>query len=683
MSALSPFAPTSSDLPRANSSVESSLAADNGGVSPDGGEPRSRGQKRFAKLAWIVLIYAVFTVLLGAFVRSSVSGDGCGTSWPLCDGGTLLPHMPGLENVGIADLFGKLTNPGAYAGQIGEVRAELLRKIVEFSHRSSTLPLVLGVVALFGWGRFAFPRKSLVRVGTGIAVLFIVFESLIGAVLVKKGLVTNDASQMRALMMPVHLISTFVLLTGLSMTAWYSSGKARLQLRDQGALGGLALLGLALTLWVSLNGSFSALGGMIYHYASHQELFAAATAPDAPFLVAAKVRHPYGAAGIAMVLSLVGGLLMHLRPSADTRRFAYSLWFLLTAQMLCGIVSVLLMAPPYMQILHLALADVLWIDLVLLCASALAVGVPHVEMQHIPRAVLDGARATTKDYVALTKPRVISLLLFTTLMGMFIAAGGWPGQTFLSGLWLLVATGAGLYAAAGSSNAINMVCERDLDVRMERTASRPCVTERIHPRAALWFAFGLEAFSFGLLWWSANLLAATLALAGLVVYVNVYTLLLKRRTWSNIVIGGAAGAFPPLVGFAAVSNDLTPLAWLLFALVFVWTPVHFWALAILIKDDYAKAGVPMLPVVKGNRYTVAQIALYGVVTVTISMVPLWFGLSWVYAVAAVVLNVLLARGCLTLWRNIDDRKSASGLFHYSMIYLALLFLAMAVDKSVL
>ena len=681
MSAFTPTAPTPADLQSASQSVDSAASASVAAASQT--PQRSRGQQRFAKLAWVTLVYAVFTVLLGAFVRSSVSGDGCGTSWPLCDGGSVLPHMPGLENVGIADLIGKLTNPGAYAAQIGDVRAELLRKIVEFSHRSSTLPLVLGVVALFVWARFAFPRRSPVRVGTGIAMLFIVFESLIGAVLVKKGLVTDNASQMRALMMPVHLVSTFVLLMGLSMTAWYGAGKARLQLRNQGPLGFAVLFALGLTLWLSLSGSLSALGGMIYHFASHEALFQAATAPDAPYLVAAKVKHPYTAAVVAMTLALVGGLLLHLRPSADTRRFAYGLWFLLTAQMVCGIISVLLMAPPYMQILHLALSDILWIDLVLLGASALAVGVPQIEMQHIPRAVLDGASATVKDYVALTKPRVISLLLFTTLMGMFIAAGGWPGENWLHGLWLLIATGLGLYAAAGSSNAINMVCERDLDVRMERTASRPTVTERIHPRAALWFAFGLEAFSFGLLWWSSNLLAATLALAGLVVYVNVYTLLLKRKTWSNIVIGGAAGAFPPLVGFAAVANTLSPLAWLLFALVFVWTPVHFWALAILIKDDYAKAGVPMLPVVKGNRYTVGQILLYGVVTVVCSMVPLWFDVGWVYGIAAAVLNILLARGCLLLWQSIDDRKRASGLFHYSMIYLALLFLAMAVDKSVL
>ena len=212
--------------------------------------------------------------------------------------------MPGLENVGIADLLGKLTNPGAYAAQIGDVRAELLRKIVEFSHRSSTLPLVAGVIALFAWARFAFPRRSLVRYGTGIAMLFIVFESLIGAVLVKKGLVTDNASQMRALMMPVHLVSTFVLLLGLSMTAWYGSGKARLQLRNQGPLGFAALFGLGLILWLSLSGSLSALGGMIYHFATHEALFQAATAADAPYLVAAKVKHPYTAAVVAMVLAL-------------------------------------------------------------------------------------------------------------------------------------------------------------------------------------------------------------------------------------------------------------------------------------------------------------------------------------------------------------------------------------------
>ena len=257
--------------------------------------------------------------------------------------------MPGLKDVGIADLIGKLTHPDAYSAQVGAVRAELLRKIVEFSHRSSTLPLVLGVVALFGWARFSFPRGSAVRWGTGIAMLFIVFESLIGAVLVKKGLVTTNNSPMRAAMMPVHLVSTFVLLFGLSLTAWYASGNAKLQLKNQGPLAFTALFALGLTLWLSVTGSLSALSGMIYHFESHEALLAAASAKNAPMLIAAKPQHPYTAVVAAMVLSLAAGLLNYLRPSPHTRRFANGLWLLLGAQMVCGLVSVVLLAPPWIS----------------------------------------------------------------------------------------------------------------------------------------------------------------------------------------------------------------------------------------------------------------------------------------------------------------------------------------------
>ena len=639
-------------------------------------------QRRFSRFAWWLLAYTLLAVLWGAFVRSSVSGDGCGTNWPLCDGGSLLPHVPGWENVSIRDLIGKLSNPAQYSAEIGEARAELLRKLVEFSHRLSTMPIGFAALGLLIWAFRAFPKKHGARAAAVVFFIFVIIEGAIGAVLVRRELVTDNNSLERMIMMPLHLINTFVMLGALALAGWYGAGKAKLQLSGQGPLGFLAIFALLSATWLSMTGALSALGGMIYKFTSHTALLEAAAAQSAPLLIAAKPQHPYTAAVVAMILSLVAGLLMHLRPSPDTRRFAYATWFLLTAQMVCGLITIVLMAPPFMQILHLALADILWIVLVLLAASALAQGVPHVEMLHVPKAVLDGARATIKDYVALTKPRVISLLLFTTLAAMFIAADGWPGESFLHGLWLLIATGAGLYAAAGSSNTINMVMERDLDVRMERTASRPTVTERIHPRSALWFAFVLEAFSFGILWLSSNLLAAVLALAGLVVYVIVYTLLLKRRTWSNIVIGGAAGCFPALVGYAAVANELSPLAWMLFALVFVWTPVHFWALAIMIKDDYAKAGVPMLPVVKGDRYTVGQIVFYALVTVAVSLAPLAMGVSWIYGIAAVALNLVLLRGCVRLYQQID-RPRASSLFHYSMLYLALLFLAMAVDKSVL
>ncbi|WP_126209559.1 heme o synthase, partial [Thermus scotoductus] len=282
--------------------------------------------------------------------------------------------------------------------------------------------------------------------------------------------------------------------------------------------------------------------------------------------------------------------------------------------------------------------------------------------------------ATWKDYLALTKPRVISLLLFTTLLAMLIAAKGWPG----TGLFLVVALGG--YMMAGAANAINMVVDRDIDARMRRTAKRPTVTQRISSRDALLFAFGLALSAFLLLWWGANLLSATLALMGLIWYVLVYTLYLKRRTWQNIVIGGAAGAFPPLVGWAAVTGELSLFAWYLFALIFFWTPVHFWALALMIQDDYRAVGVPMLPVVLGERVTVMQIALYAVLTALISLMPLLLGeLGLVYFFLSLALNALLILKSLALYRQ-PERRTAVSLYKYSMLYLALLFVAMAVDR---
>lgn len=286
--------------------------------------------------------------------------------------------------------------------------------------------------------------------------------------------------------------------------------------------------------------------------------------------------------------------------------------------------------------------------------------------------------ATWKDYLALTKPRVISLLLFTALAAMFVAADRSHPVTLLR--FLAVALGG--FAAAGAANAINMAYDRDIDGRMDRTASRPTVTDQIPPAHALLFAFALETFSFIVLTTLANLLSALMALSGLAFYVLVYTMLLKRRTWHNIVIGGAAGAFPPLVGVAAVSNRLDMLAGIMFAIIFVWTPVHFWALALLLKDEYAQVGIPMLPVVKGDRATVTQIVGYALVTFFVSTAPfLMHRAGWLYLVSALILSGVLILKSVQLYQNVD-RKQASALFHYSMIYLAALFLVMAIDRSI-
>jgi protoheme IX farnesyltransferase len=289
--------------------------------------------------------------------------------------------------------------------------------------------------------------------------------------------------------------------------------------------------------------------------------------------------------------------------------------------------------------------------------------------------VANPERATWRDYFWLTKPRVISLLLFTTLMAMFIAAGGWPG------LGLLVVVFVGGYMAAGSANAFNMVIDRDIDGRMKRTAQRPTVTDRISTRDASIFATALMVCSFLLLWWGANLTTALLAMAGLGWYVLIYTLYMKRRFWSNIVIGGAAGAFPPLVGWAAVTGELSLFAWYLFLIIFFWTPVHFWALALMIKDDYAAASIPMLPVVRGERQTAYQVVLYAILTVVISLIPVLMGeLRWFYLIAAVLLGGVLLVRSVRLYQTLSPSWTLS-LYKYSMLYLALLFVAMAIDRA--
>jgi heme o synthase len=279
-----------------------------------------------------------------------------------------------------------------------------------------------------------------------------------------------------------------------------------------------------------------------------------------------------------------------------------------------------------------------------------------------------------RDYVTLTKPRIMSLLLLTGICGMFVGARGVPP------LGDLAAMVAGLALACGGASALNHVLDRDIDSLMgERTRARPVTSGRVPAPYALEFGLALSAFSFVLLAGLVNVLTATLALVGNLFYVLVYTRWLKRSTPQNIVIGGAAGAVPPLVGWAAATGNLTVPALLLFAIVFFWTPPHFWALALLIKRDYAAAGIPMLPVVRGDRQTVRQIVLYSFVLVGVTVLPfLWGTLGLVYLVAALVLGggfIWLAVG---LARRTTPRRAAL-LFHSSLLYLALLFVAAAVD----
>jgi heme o synthase len=287
-------------------------------------------------------------------------------------------------------------------------------------------------------------------------------------------------------------------------------------------------------------------------------------------------------------------------------------------------------------------------------------------------------RSTIGAYVALTKPRIIELLLVTTLPTMVVAKRGLPS------VWLMLATLVGGTLAAGGANAINMVVDRDIDRLMKRTEKRPLVTGAMTPRAALIFALSLEAAAFLELWSAVNLLSAVLAVSATLFYVFVYTLWLKRRSSQNIVIGGAAGAVPVLVGWAAVTGSLTWAPVVLFAVIFIWTPPHFWALAVRYKDDYAAADVPMLPVVASMKRTTREIALYTVALVGVSLL---FGpvahLGLIYMIAAALLGAGFLFVTARLWRLArTDRatgREAMRVFSYSITYLTVLFVAMAGD----
>ena len=290
-----------------------------------------------------------------------------------------------------------------------------------------------------------------------------------------------------------------------------------------------------------------------------------------------------------------------------------------------------------------------------------------------PPGLASRAATLVADYVRLTKPRVISLLLLTTLLAMIMAQHGWPSGRRV--LWTLV----GGYLAAGGANAINQWFDRDIDARMRRTSNRPIVAGRIGATHALVYALVISLASALILGIGVNWLTAALAMLGLVLYVFLYTWWLKRTTTQNIVIGGAAGAVPPLVGWAAVDGSVGLGSLILFAIVFYWTPPHFWALALLLRRDYAEAGVPMLPVVRGVEETARQVLLWTAVLVGVSLLPVAAGISGgLYLASALVLGALFLASAWRLSRAPDERHARST-FSYSMLYLALLFAALAID----
>ena len=311
----------------------------------------------------------------------------------------------------------------------------------------------------------------------------------------------------------------------------------------------------------------------------------------------------------------------------------------------------------------------------------MAVGArPLVPSRLAPGGVVHGSTRTPTTllggYLALAKLRVVELLLVTTVPTMILAERGWPST------WLVIITLLGGTCAAAGANAINMVVDRDIDALMDRTRGRPLVTGLITPRAALVFAVTLEVIAFAILWWGANLLSACLTISATLFYVFVYTIWLKRTSKQNIVIGGAAGAVPVLVGWSAVTNEVSWTAAVLFVLMFLWTPPHFWALAIRHVDEYRAAGVPMLPVVVPMEQAIRNMVAYTVLLVVTSLVLLPVAeLGWIYGVTAVVAGAAFLWGTIDLGRRPSPQRSMR-VFAYSITYVSVLFAAISADVLV-
>ncbi len=337
------------------------------------------------------------------------------------------------------------------------------------------------------------------------------------------------------------------------------------------------------------------------------------------------------------------------------------------SQIFTGAMEVTRDFPRYLSVLHSLTSVVLWGGLL---GLVIASGLMARDVVAFPPLDL---RQRARDFLTLTKPIVVLLLLVTTYAGMVVGGKAWPSASLT--FWTLF----GGYLAAGGSSALNQYIDRDLDKNMQRTAQRPLAASRMTPAEGLAFGLALSVLSFYIYAGFVNLLAAFLSLAGIIYYVVLYSILLKKATVQNIVIGGGAGAIPPLVGWAAVTGSLNIPALFLFAIVFMWTPPHFWALAIVRKKDYSRAGIPMMPVVRGEKETRRQILIYTLELVALTLLmPIFNFTGTIYFVSALVLGAWLIHTAWQVWRK-GGNQIAWKMYRYSSMYLAFIFLALMID----
>ena len=602
--------------------------------------------KSFRAAVRLLLGATIGLVVIGVIVRATDSGMGC-PDWPLC--------------------YGQIIPPTTDSGDVIAYKAWL-----EWIHRAIAAVIGLIVLAVVALAlRNLKDRRSLQ--GASIALLALVlFQAWLGRQTV---LESNSGASVTA-----HLASAMAFV-GLQVWVLARSGYSE-------TLGGIRRASGSVVAPIVAAGAIYALllfgsnvtgtdTGLLY---PDWPLMGGTLFPPITELSTPMILHRYATAIVALIL--ISALWIVRREKGSPARVRQLLTYaaaVFAVQCVIGAVQIFTKLAPWTQTLHVALATVIWILTVGAASIALLEGrVAGGSSPGGPKRSELTLRETIFAYVALTKPRIVELLLITTVPAMLLAAHGFPPLT------LIAATLVGGTLSAASANVFNCIIDADIDAKMARTAARPLVTGRISIGAALLFASILGVASFLFLAFTTTMMAAFVSLLAIAFYVLIYTLILKRSTPQNIVIGGAAGALPPVIGWAAVTGDISLVPILLFALVFYWTPPHFWALALRIGPDYAAAGVPMLPVTAGPAETARQIWLYTILLVVMSLM-LWAvaGMGLVYLGAAIVGGGIFL---LRAWRLRSDvlgdglLRGATRLYRYSISYLTLIFAAIAIDS---
>ncbi len=625
---------------------------------------------RFQKLAATTVAGTLILVTLGVIVRATDSGLGC-PDWPFCYGRILPAVDDGKAWIewlhrGIAAILGLL------------ILAQAILAYVDHRDRRSILWPSVGAVFLVG------------------------FQAYLGQQTVLQG--NSGASVTAHLATSQALLGLLIYILVRSFFPARIGGRGSSQRFTLLAAFGAAAIYALLLFGSQVTSRVIATGTLVF---TDWPLMGGSLIPAFTALTSAEILHRWVAAVVGLIVVVVAlAAVRSQRQHPMLVRLAVAAAAVYLVQVLIGGIQVLTQLAAWTQTLHVALGATVWALMVALAVTAyytarvtpvVGSGLASGGGRSVPAdgSIAPTANAaagpTTRDtilaYVALTKPRIIELLLVTTVPAMVLASRQVPGMNIGEWTWLVVWTLIGGTLAAGSANAINCYLDRDIDELMVRTRRRPLPAHQVEPERAVVFGIVLGAISLVVMAWFVNLVAAFLTLLAIAFYVVVYTLMLKRSTPQNIVIGGAAGALPPVIGWAAVTGSVALPAVILFAIVFYWTPPHFWALSLRIRRDYEAAHVPMLPVVRGIPETTRQIALYTILLVAISLVLFAVArMGLIYLVAALVLGAIFIWQSYRLWREGDsEERSTAGairLYKYSITYLTLLFVAVAVDALV-